>query len=134
MARQKFAAVLVVSICVFGVTQVGTAQDPTAPQLWEAFGQNGRALYVEGFKQGSILTYGKSVAPNGGSFSLPPWAEIANSVQVSVVMSDLYRDPSNVNINPPLLVWVARDKLLGKDVSEQLRAARADAAKDGIAR
>jgi hypothetical protein len=39
-------------------------------------------------------------------------------------MTDLYRDPANTLIQFAAMIYIARDKLDGKDVEPALRAAR----------
>jgi hypothetical protein len=39
-------------------------------------------------------------------------------------MTDLYRDPANALIRLGAMVYIARDKLSGKDVEAALRTAR----------
>jgi hypothetical protein len=50
--------------------------------------------------------------------------------QLADVMTDLYRDPANHNIPAARLIWIAHDKIAGRDVTRALERARADAYAD----
>jgi hypothetical protein len=128
------ACLLIITIGLLGAASHGGAQvkagDVPIPKIWEAFGPLAQSAYVEGFKQGSAITYGRMTVPDGGTFRLPEWATIDDSTQVAAVISDLYQDPANVNIRLPYLIWIARDKIIGKDVTVQLQDARARGARE----
>jgi hypothetical protein len=88
-------------------------------------------MYVQGFIDGSYRTYAEIVGPSesGTELPLPPgWADVADSVPIADVVTDLYSDPANVNILMSTMVLIARDKLAGKSVSQMIERAREDGA------
>lgn len=50
-----------------------------------------------------------------------------NNKQLVEVMSDLYKDPANAFIGEVVMLFIARDKLLGENVEVKLGAARKEA-------
>src|SRR5213594_3588749 len=128
----KRTALLITAVTMLAAGAPGRAQtraqaEATMAQMWEAFEDLGRWGYVRGFASGSEWAYIKMAerSDNGHIPALPRWAVLENPSQVAAVMTDLYRDPANVNIDIAVMVWIARDKLRSDDVSASLQFGRA---------
>ncbi len=96
-------------------------------QEWNTWSNGSRYIYLEGFVDGQSSTY---VAVLG---DLPPDRREPLRLQTFMfygatalrdVMTSLYADPANTFIRYDAMVYIARDKLSGKDVEPMLRRAR----------
>ncbi len=94
---------------------------------WNAWSNVSRSIYLQGFVDGQSNTY--SVLSN----DLPPERREALRLQtftfysadaIRDVMTNLYSDPANTFIRSNSVVYIARDKLSGKDIEPTLRHAR----------
>ena len=126
-------AVFVVILSMF----VGGATDTTAQnkgpfnygRRWSGWSPMDRSIYLEGFRDGQSHTY--SVAISNGLPTArrePMRLETYTMFDTDVlagVMTRIYADPANSYIQNEDMVYIARDKLSGKDVDASLREARA---------
>jgi len=94
---------------------------------WKAWSNESRLIYLEGFVDGQSNTY---LALSG---DLPKERRESLRLQVFTfydadalrdVMSSLYADPANTFIRHDSMVYIARDKLSGKDIEQALLRAR----------
>ena len=109
-------------------------------QVWKLWPDYVRDVYLMGFQDGSVYAYFKALhkwLPPGEAFKKPEpqrVKEVRESVFLFVdrsalrdVMTSLYEDPANTYIRWEKIVYLARDKLMGKDISQSLIKARKDA-------
>ena len=98
-----------------------------AGQSWNSWSQRDRLIYLEGFVDGQSNTY-RILSPD-----LPTDRQTALTQRtftfykkgpLADVMNSLYSDPANTYISPSSMVYVARDKLAGKQIGGLLRDAR----------
>jgi hypothetical protein len=94
---------------------------------WSAWSNVSRSIYLEGFVDGQSNTYLAVVN------DLPPERREPLRLQtftlyetdsIRDVMTSLYADPANTYIRYDSMVYIARDKLNGKDIETALRHAR----------
>ena len=103
-------------------------------RMWDAIAQT---TYVRGVVDGAINVYvaaGEEWLGPGQLFKTPEAARIARVRQrvfvgnvesrIPAAMSDLYRDPANSYVALVDMVYIARDRLEGKDVEKSLADAR----------
>ena len=94
---------------------------------WASWTGHLRATYLEGFVSGQADTYlamlndvpaNRRDALKEQLFTFHPTDSISN------VMTDLYRDPANAFIPYGAMVYIARDKLSGRDIEPKRRYSR----------
>jgi len=94
---------------------------------WNTWSNVSRSIYLAGFVDGQSNTYLAVLN------DLPPERREALRLQTFTfyesdslreVMTSLYSDPANTYIRHDAMVYIARDKLDGKDVEPTLRRAR----------
>lgn len=117
------------------------ADDPyNYAELWRSWGSVGREAYLDGVVDGTANAYFKAGNAWLGSdvFHAKPELEKVRRVrdevfvraqrpQIPAVMTDLYSDPANVYVSLIDMVFIARDKLGGKDIDRPLQEARKSA-------
>ncbi len=110
-------------------------------RYWANLPAPSRTLYIEGVAEGAARAYLAAQAmwlPFSEVMQKPESARIAsvrkqvflmisNNNQIAAVMLDLYRDPANTFIDNLSMLYIARDKLLGENIENQLTAARKQA-------
>jgi hypothetical protein len=117
------------------------ADDPfNYAELWRSWGAVGREAYLDGVVDGTANAYFK--AGNGwlgpDVFHAKPEPDKVRRVrdevfvraqrpQIPAVMTDLYADPANAYVSLIDIVFIARDKLEGKDIEKSLQEARKSA-------
>jgi hypothetical protein len=85
-----------------------------------------RDIYLEGFVDGGSTyarTFSSEQSPVLKSLVTRNLVQYDNDV-LSPVVTSLYRDPANVYIRFDAMIFIARDKLLGKDIEAMLRYSR----------
>jgi hypothetical protein len=106
-------------------------------QQWTGANEVARLWYLTGFKDGSADAYQKAFE---NEFRVPgrTYGQVAGQFEpvrlvtftaydpdvLSRVITDLYRDPANTFISHAGMVYIARDRLDGKNVEPLLREAR----------
>jgi hypothetical protein len=94
---------------------------------WNSWSTNDRLVYLSGFMDGQSETYSTLLSdlPEGSRERLRKATFLFYDLDViRDVITDVYRDPANTFIRFSSIVYVARDKLDGKDVESRLRYAR----------
>jgi hypothetical protein len=140
MFKQKGVVIaslmVLVSVAVF-------AQSAPAPQQtqgsrwirfncgreWRTWTDAMRQVYVNGFMSGQADTY-NAVSNNLSSDQRESLYKATflfyGPDAIADVMTDLYKDPANTFIRHGAMVYIARDKLSGRDVEPMLRHSRED--------
>lgn len=94
---------------------------------WNRWSNAARSIYLDGFIDGQSKTYFALRA------DLPPHRQeplrnetftFYGNEALRDVMTSLYSDPANTYVSFGSMIYVARDKLSGKDVEPMLREAR----------
>lgn len=106
-------------------------------QRWKSWSVGTRNVYLEGFQDGSNHAYwtaGDQWLAHGDFLKNPALQKVKKVsgnvhffVELSVirdVMTGLYEDPANTFIKWETVLYLARDKLMGEDISERLIKAR----------
>ena len=119
---------------VFGSEQYNYAN------TWQSWTVYDRYVYLWGFQEGSNTAYlaaADNWLPPGTLFQKPEAKEVKKVREstflffdlktIRDVVTDLYNDPANSYIPFEKIIYVARDKLRGEDITEALRKARKDA-------
>ena len=139
MTQRPTRLVLALALALLGFR--ADAQELPANAAWVNSGQEwatmtvlARAWYVKGFQEGTGYAFNKTVGfliDRQGSVKdseieplrLATMTEHDASVLADLV-TDLYRDPANTYITHAAMIYIARDKLNGKDTEPLLREAR----------
>ena len=112
----------------------------TYGKIWLSWSNNLRDVYLVGFSDGIDVVYWKAaltwLAP-GEIFKKPESGRVKKVRQdvflvldiatIRDVMTNLYKDPSNTYIPWKKMIYLARNKLMGKDISIELINARKEA-------
>jgi len=93
-------------------------------RLWKSWNSFGRFLYLRGFQDGA-----SSILFRLGQLSVDVKTLQATALrydlsQIRDVMTSLYSDPANAYIGLSAIVYIARDKLDGKNAEQLLINAR----------
>jgi hypothetical protein len=94
---------------------------------WNAWSNVSRSIYLQGFVDGQSNTYLALLNDLPAERREPLRIQtftFYDSAAIRDVMTNLYSDPANTYIRYDSMVYVARDKLGGKDVEPMLRRAR----------
>jgi hypothetical protein len=95
---------------------------------WNGWSPLSRSIYVLGFQSGQSRTY-FAVRPDLPPSRLEPLRletfTLFDGDAVSNVMASLYSDPANTYVQDDDMIYIARDKLSGKDIEPMLWSARA---------
>jgi len=107
-------------------------------KMWKSWSSQVQFIYIKGFIDGVISGVYKyhiydTCTNNEGK--LPELPEIISEQLISMselegihnVVSDLYKDPANSYIGLENMIYIARDKLRGKDIEKDLKLYRAAA-------
>jgi len=127
MLRCWFWFALIV-LCVLAATNTSAQKDLFSyGREWNVWSNGSRSIYLAGFVDGQSNTY---LAVYN---DLPPERREPLRLQTFMfyepdairdVMTNLYSDPANTYIRYDSMVYIARDKLSGKDIEPLLRSAR----------
>jgi hypothetical protein len=94
---------------------------------WNTWSNTDRSIYLIGFVDGQSRTYNSLLydlpAERREPLRLKTFTFYRNGALLDV-MTSLYSDPANTYIALGSMVYVARDKLAGKDIEVLLRNAR----------
>jgi hypothetical protein len=142
--------VAVVGLLVCGFAKATAAQTPPATRetscqftaktreiikygpIWRAWDDNERNAYLGGFVDGQNDTYTvfeslpelvSTSAARKEALRLQLYTLYDHDV-LRPVMTDLYRDPANIFITFGAMVYIARDKVTGRDIEPMLRYSR----------
>ena len=135
--------VVVTALLVGTLHHITYGQEPyNYATRWQAWSPNSQAAYVEGLADGIVeayLTLASVWLPAGefgrvpptarverGRHKLFPWTTIS---QLAQVVTALYEDPANAYVKTRRVVFIARDRLGGKNVEADLMEARQEAMK-----
>jgi len=129
----RIAACALGLILLFLGSAVSTSSSATSRELfnygreWNAWSDALRSIYLVGFVDGQSSMYVAVLQ------DLPPQPREPLRLQIFTfyqgdsirdVMTSLYSDPASTYITRNTMVYIARDKLSGKDVDPMLRRAR----------
>lgn len=137
MARSAMPT-LVVLLLWIATTGHSEAQEPfNYAELWGSWGSVGREAYLEGVVDGTFnawMAAGEAWLGLGELYKSPEVEKVRivrekifvreQRPQIPAVMTSLYRDPANAYVALIDMVFIARDKLEGKDVERALDNAR----------
>lgn len=129
---------LVVAGVMLFVTPLIAQQSPEIPGLpgmslgnfgreWNLWSDSIRLMYLEGFVAGQSNTYlamEHDVPEERREALRLKLFTFYGSVAIRDVMTSLYSDPANTFIRYSSMVYLARDKISGKDIEAMLRRAR----------
>lgn len=94
---------------------------------WTAWSDGERSIYLEGFIDGqghTFFLFWNVVSPARRAALRLQSFTFYDRNAIRDVMSSLYSDPANTYITFDAMVYIARDKLSGKDIEMNLRHAR----------
>ena len=94
---------------------------------WNAWSNGSRSIYLDGFVEGQSDTYlllEKDLPKERREPLKLETFTFYDSDALRDVMTSLYSDPANTYIRYGPMVYIARDKLAGKDIEPRLRLAR----------
>lgn len=98
---------------------------------WNSWSNGVRQIWIQGFVEGQSDTFLKIRDTLHASGAEKPWEDLKNATFVFYdydalcdVMTNLYADAANTYIRYGATIYIARDKLSGKDVEPALRNAR----------
>ena len=142
--RIQLAAVLLLAFCTIATAQSkqtaippqsnpGLCTPRTGEELvnyghkWNAWSNESRSTYLEGFVDGQSNTYllilNDLPPERREALRLRTFTFYENGV-LRDVMTSLYSDPANSYVRYDSMVYIARDKIGGKDIETALRSAR----------
>ena len=141
MPSPRSGFLCLVLILLYQPTSALFAEDPyNYADLWRSWGPTGREAYLDGVVDGTASAYLKA-----GNVWLPsdvfhgrPEPEKVRRVrevvivgpqrpQIPAVMTDLYSDPANAYVSLIDMLFIARDKIAGKQIEKALQEARKSA-------
>ena len=93
-------------------------------RLWKSWNSLGRFLYLRGFQDGASSIVLRLGQPSVDVKTLQATALRYDLSQIGDVMTSLYSDPANAYIGLSAIVYIARDKLDGKNAEQLLINAR----------
>ena len=128
LKRSILLAILTLSLIDATDTAAQSGGQFNYGRRWTAWTASERFIYLEGFRDGQGHTYFKVLGDLPLARREPLRLEtftMYDSDALGNVMTSLYADPANVYIQNEDMVYIARDKLSGKDVDAELRDARA---------
>lgn len=128
MMIQKHAFAIVL-ICVSILTVNGSAQDElfNYGRQWNGWSNVSRSVYLEGFVDGQSNTFLALTNDLPAARREPLRLKTFTFYEADAlrdVITNLYKDPANTFIRHDSLLYIARDKLSGKDIEPALRLAR----------
>lgn len=135
----KFGIYAFAMALLLAASPVFTAEPYNYAELWRSWNASAREAYVSGVVDGIAESHLKTLsatAPHliGNDAPPPDLKKVKDRLfvrytrdQIVPVMSDLYKDPSNAYVSTLNALFLARDKIEGKDISTGLMAARKDA-------
>ena len=138
MLRARCIAGVIVGMLVFAPDLTLRAEEPVNyAALWRSLGSVGHVAYLRGVVDGTFNAYktaGQEWLGSGYLFVTPEPENVRRvrekvsvgelAPQIPVVITDLYSDPANAYIELIHMVFIARDKIEGKNVEERLQDAR----------
>jgi hypothetical protein len=111
--------------------------------VWKSWSSETREAYVSGMVDGVAAAYFTCVAKLVGfeKINKLPLSKKDEEIrqklfvrytqeQIPAVMSDLYKDPANVYVSNQDMLFIARDKIEGKDIEDKIKEARSSAMKN----
>lgn len=94
---------------------------------WNTWSDAERSIYLEGFVDGqshTFLLFWNDVSSERRESLRRRSFTLYEPSAIRDVITSLYSDPANTYVTLDSMVYVARDKLAGKDIDENLRQAR----------
>jgi hypothetical protein len=133
MLRQRNSLAVIAVLAL--APAIASAQNDPPPNYdlvnygreWKSLSDASRSLYLEGFMDGFSATYRAVFNDLSGERRESLRLETAVLFErdaIRDVMKSLYSDPANTYIRYNSMVYIARDKLGGKDIDKTLRDAR----------
>ena len=131
--KRRAALLCVTAVLVFGSRAAAQHNPCLTPDRinygreWRTWTDTIRQIYVEGFMSGQADTYLAvfNDLPNDRREPLRKALFLFHGLgPIADVMTDLYKDPANTFIRYGAMVYIARDKLSGRDVEPMLRNSR----------
>ena len=137
--------------CIFLIASIGWGEELyNYGKVWKSWSDYERIIYLWGYKEGveegglkflvayeeaiktfNILNKGKDSSGTKGEKNgevsteiLQPFGAGVEKKVIIDIMNDLYKDSSNTYITFPMIVDIAKKKLEGKKVEDDLRNAR----------
>jgi hypothetical protein len=94
---------------------------------WRSWSGTTRNVYMDGFMSGQADTY-LALVNDLPAHRKEPLSQATflffDTDAIADVMTDLYKDPANAFIRFGAMVYIARDKLNGRDIEARLRYSR----------
>ena len=128
--NRTFAAILTAILlltspacaCIDLSMTIPGAEPINSARLWKGWNSSDRLLYLWGFRDGlSQVAIHLLETPNETTRAAALRYELS---QISEVITNLYSDPANAYIRLGAMVFIARDKLDGKNAEQLLTWAR----------
>jgi hypothetical protein len=129
MIVKRGVFVALITLAVVSATDMPAQNDGpfNYGRRWNAWSLLSRSIYLEGFRDGQSHAYFALVddlpQARRESIRLATFT-FYDADALGSVMTSLYADPANTYIQHDDMVYIARDKLSGKDVELALRSAR----------
>jgi hypothetical protein len=96
-------------------------------RAWKAWSNRDRLIYLRGFVDGqnhTSMSLQNDLPADRRDRLVQQTFTFYKSDALVEVMTSLYSDPANTFITPAAMLYIARDKLAGKDIEALLRSAR----------
>jgi hypothetical protein len=129
MRHVFFALTLTITFASSAAAQDVRSEPINYGRAWNSLFDPVRLVYVQAFMEGQASTY--SAVFNDLPLTSRERLRKATFLfyepaVLRDVMTDLYKDPANTYIRFDLMVYIARDKLSGEDVTKRVQDARAN--------
>ena len=111
------------------MTVTAPGYEPTnSAKLWKSWNSSDRLFYLWGFEDGGSQVVLHFLGPWDDHIkkTMQATALRYDLSQIGDVMTSLYSDPANAYISLSAMVFIARDKLDGKNAEQMLTTARQD--------
>lgn len=131
MLRQKVIALSILFLSsLLSQTDLANSEALKYDEHWLSLPKVAKDMYLQGYNDGIKQGMRDANTVLNGAITISeenymkitgmhsPWA--VNSISLIRVMDDLYRDPANVNLQYNWIFLLAKDKLEGKPIDEEL--------------
>lgn len=128
MSKRTFSVAVIAAVTL---SMTASAQDELANygRTWNRWPNAIRSIYIEGFVDGQSHTFITVMDDLNVTDKQREALRVKSFVMYQPeplrdVMTNLYSDPANTYVGFDWMIYIARDKLSGKDVEPELREAR----------